>query len=346
MPFRIFTPTRTAIPLLVSMMLASGVANTLLTKYQDQQCLDNCNNPDPKKRQHFEQPVIQTAQMFAGEMGCWLVVGATALHDRWGNGKTPSRHGYMPLDRESDHDGDANAVAPPLLNPSSPLMSNANPKAAFLDGWRVCLLALPAVCDICGTTLMNAGLLLVPASVYQMTRGALVLFVGAFSVMFLHRKLRLFQWISLGGVVLGVAIVGLAGAMYTDGNQVKASSADMSDPVRAIIGVLFVAFAQVFTASQFVLEEWIFEMSDVEPLNAVGWEGIFGFLATFASMILLHLSVGSKESGRHGYFDISHGLHQVVSNPAIFVSSILIMISIGCVPSSLLPIPVILNMAN
>lgn len=51
---------RAIIPLLVGMMLLTGCCNTLLTKYQDIQCVRNCDDPDPKKRATFEQPVIQT----------------------------------------------------------------------------------------------------------------------------------------------------------------------------------------------------------------------------------------------------------------------------------------------
>jgi drug/metabolite transporter (DMT)-like permease len=40
---------------------------------------------------------------------------------------------------------------------------------------------------------MMVGLLYTPVSIYQMTRGALVLFVGAFSVVFLRRRLWLYQ---------------------------------------------------------------------------------------------------------------------------------------------------------
>src|SRR5205085_4383344 len=83
-----------------------------------------------------------------------------------------------------------------------------------LEGWKVTLLALPACCDIAGTTLMNVGLLFVAASIYQMTRGALVLFVGLFSVVFLKRKLYLYHWFSLLLVVVGVGLVGLAGALF------------------------------------------------------------------------------------------------------------------------------------
>lgn len=41
---------------------------------------------------------------------------------------------------------------------------------------------------------MMTGLLYTPVSIYQMTRGALVLWVGLFSVLFLRRRLWLYQY--------------------------------------------------------------------------------------------------------------------------------------------------------
>jgi hypothetical protein len=63
---------------------------------------------------------------------------------------------------------------------------------------------------------MNIGLLYTPVSIYQMTRGALVLFVGAFSVVFLHRRLHLYQWLSLLTVMVGVSLVGFSGSLIKD----------------------------------------------------------------------------------------------------------------------------------
>ena len=41
--------------------------------------------------------------------------------------------------------------------------------------------------------ILTVGLIYTPVSIYQMTRGALVLFVGIFSVFFLSRRLWLYQ---------------------------------------------------------------------------------------------------------------------------------------------------------
>ena len=300
------------------------------------QCVRNCDDPDPKKRAVFEQPVIQTLQMFVGEMGCWLVVGGMSLYAKF----VSKRASYQPLsmtDEDTTTPDDASIRSHTALNGSGNARSRKDDEAAaaVLSGWRILLLALPSTCDICGTTLMNVGLLLVAASIYQMTRGALVLFVGLFSVVFLRRKLHLFQWLSLVGVVLGVAIVGLAGAIQPDKKHAGVPQPDSagtelsSDTLRAIVGVLMIAGAQIFTATQFVLEEWILERSSIEPIKVVGWEGLFGFLVTLFAMVVLHLTVGRTESGRYGPFDMVEGWRQFWEYKPVFVSSVLIMISIG-----------------
>ncbi|KAK8172006.1 hypothetical protein BKA80DRAFT_287856 [Phyllosticta citrichinensis] len=382
--------SKAVVPFLVSMMLLTGVCNTLLTKFQDQQCMRNC---DSKLPEYFEQPVIQTLQMFIGEMGCWLVVGGFALYQSYFAKRCAAESGgYEPVPRSSvdnnDNEGPGSAETEAEETPDSgstevedgevanplklvPSHASDGHNRVPLTGWKVTYLALPAVCDIAGTTLMNVGLLFVAASIYQMTRGALVLFVGLFSVLFLKRHLRLYKWAALVIVVLGVMLVGLAGAISKDdkashGSSIDAGAAGHMSPqtpmggnkyalsgsilvrslqnvmgtgeeepiaaplaVRTIIGVLLIAGAQIFTATQFVLEESIMENYELEPLKVVGWEGIFGFSVTVLCMVILHFAVGQTPAGRYGYFDAKEGLREITHFPAVAISSILIMISIG-----------------
>ncbi|KAI0480611.1 hypothetical protein GGR56DRAFT_671712 [Xylariaceae sp. FL0804] len=349
------------IPFLVAMMLLTGVCNTLLTKLQDNQCVRDCDTKRPKL---FEQPVLQTAQMFVGESGCWIVVGLIAAYNRLKARRSASGEGgggYQPVrTNEADADADADAASVHSDSPLNGSSSRATPAAkkraasrrrrsrGVLDGFGILLLSLPAVCDICGTTLMNAGLLMVAASIYQMTRGALVLFVGLFSVVFLRRRLHLYQWVSLVGVVLGVALVGLAGAISPDetrgSNSNNENHVDGSggggggDPavvgpeeeaVRVVLGVLLIAGAQIFTATQFVLEEFLLERSSIEPLEVVGWEGLFGLAVTLVAMLILHFAVGRTDAGRYGMFDMVEGFRQMTEYKTVLISSFLIMISIG-----------------
>ncbi|KIW74036.1 hypothetical protein PV04_02104 [Phialophora macrospora] len=342
---------KAVIPFLVGMMLLTGCANTLLTKFQDQQCVRNCDSENPKHHRTFEQPVIQTVQMFIGESGCWLVVLGFYLYRYFVLRSKDAPLLYQPVSTEDDDDDDTvrpssrGATADPALKP---LLPNADNRT-ILKGWKVVLLGLPACCDITGTTLMNVGLLFVAASIYQMTRGALVLFVGLFSVVFLKRKLYLYHWFSLVIVVLGVALVGLAGAIYTgdknspapketnlelvrtmmlDARDVVVEAADPA-VVRTVVGIFLIAFAQIFTATQFCLEEWILENYALEPLKVVAWEGLFGLIVTIVLQIILHFTIGVSKAGKYGYFDAEEGYHQVFTNRAIGISSLAIMVSIG-----------------
>lgn len=116
---------------------------------------------------------------------------------------------------------------------------------------------------------MNVGLLWVPVSVYQMLRGALVLWVGLFSVLFLNRRLPFAQWASLFIVMLGVAVVGASNIIT--GAAPAEEGAPPVDLAKAIVGALLVLFAQIFTASQFVIEEKIMTRYSVEPLVSGCW---------------------------------------------------------------------------
>lgn len=100
--------------------------------------------------------------------------------------------------------------------------------------------------------------------------------------------------------------------------------------VRSIVGVLLIAFAQIFTATQFVLEEYILEKYAMEPLKVVGYEGLFGFSVTLIGMVILHFIIGRTDAGRYGYFDAEEGLKEM-RNKNVLISSLLIMVSIGFV---------------
>ncbi|CAK3893675.1 Solute carrier family 35 member F6 [Lecanosticta acicola] len=351
------------IPVLVAMMLLTGVCNTLLTKYQDMQCVADCDTKRPKL---FEQPVLQTLQMFVGEAGCWLVVFLQYLFHRMRrvSNTTPideieyERVGTVDEAEDGEAEGDVTS-SQTLVDPTNIIAKPAldaeaeNGQRQPLTGWKVLLLALPAICDICGTTLMNVGLLFVAASIYQMTRGALVLFVGLFSVVFLKRHLGGWKWASLFIVVLGVAVVGLAGALENketepelpghtspDGStdlfhkvtvlvRDEVSAMEAHTAAETVLGFFLIAFAQVFTATQFVLEESIMERYSMEPLQVVGWEGVFGFLVTLVGMGVLHGAIGSTPAGKGGYFDAREGFYAMFHYRSIGITSILIMISIG-----------------
>lgn len=309
------------------------------------QCVRNCDSKDPGKRQHFEQPVLQTVQMFIGEMLCWLVLVSRLFYVSYTANRKRRQSGYSPIEGDDDHlqtlDTNQSRTPAPIIKPLIPNDETRTP----LRGRRLILLSLPACCDIAGTTLMNVGLFLVAASIYQMIRGCSVLFVGFFSVIFLGRRLRLYQWSALVCVVLGVGIVGLAGALFKDRKAISSASdvqasammlarqvhaaAHAPEVVQTVVGIFLIALAQIFVAGQFVLEEWILEHYALEPLKVVAWEGTFGFLFSTLGMLILHLAIGRTEQGRYGYFDAREGWRQYTHNRVIGLTALLTMLTIA-----------------
>ncbi|KIY64140.1 hypothetical protein CYLTODRAFT_425498 [Cylindrobasidium torrendii FP15055 ss-10] len=297
------------IPLLLAGMITTGSSNSLWSKWQDMQCVENCTDPDVSKRVLYEQPVWQTLQMFVGEMFCFLPVLFSWVR----------------------------SLRAPAVQLGEPPLKEATGRA--LTGWSILLLWIPAACDLTGTTLMNIGLLYTPVSIYQMTRGALVLFVGFFSVIFLRRTLRLYQWVSLIVVMAGIALVGLSGSLVKEAAKESLGQylaqplfASEEEPVDApeattvLLGVFFILFAQIFTATQFVVEEKIMGVYSVAPLMAVGWEGFFGALSV---LLLMPLTAIPAVKAQSPWFDVPRGWHQMVDTPAVLWSGLAIACSIS-----------------
>lgn len=153
----------------------------------------------------------------------------------------------------------------------------ARQQGLYFEPSKWALFWLPALCDMAGTTLMNAGLILTPVSIYQMTRGSVVLFVGVLSVIFLRREsvsiaespvsfssltsrllpfpsghLHRYQWFSLLCVMIGVSLVGLSGSLKSSAapDASTATTSEEESAAKVFIGILLILFAQLFTATQ------------------------------------------------------------------------------------------------
>lgn len=271
--------------------VVSGAMNSILTKYQDMQCVRHCS--DPSRAVYFDQPILQTLQMFIGEMFCWIpIIMAKQMQSR--------------SDRnESVRLVDDDTVA-----------SDVTPK------WKRSIsLAIPAICDLLATTLMNVGLLYTPVSIYQMTRGSVILIVGLMSVIFLKRRITKLEWLSLFVVFLGVFLVGLSGYLEDQGSARILTTGDNSFDV--IIGMFLVFCGITITAVQFVIEEHILTYLKVEPIEVVGYQGFYGALITFHAMIFGKILYGK------GYFDIDRSFEEMFSNKTVLYTSIMIMFSIS-----------------
>jgi len=260
---------------LITGMLLTGSLNTILTKLQDSVCVDKCDTDNPI---YFEQAMIQTLNMFVGEIMClfWLLF-------------YKSNNQYVLLTNENEEDIDNN--------------NNNNNNNNLISSL---LLFFPAACDSMSSTLMNIGLMFTSASIFQMLRGSIVIFTGIVSTIFLNVRYNFNQWLSLMIIFLGITVVGTSHFNATGDNT--------------LVGILLIISAQIFSASQYVLEEKILVKYNVEPLLAVGLEGIFGMILMTIVSIAFQLT---------HTIDTLKGLKQLISYPPLYLPSLGIVISIS-----------------
>ncbi|XP_012228252.1 solute carrier family 35 member F6 isoform X1 [Linepithema humile] len=142
------------------------------------------------------------------------------------------------------------------------------------------ILLIPALCDMFATSIMYIGLNMTYASSFQMLRGSVIVFTGLFSVGFLNRKLGVREWTGIAFVIAGLAFVGASDILTMENTDISANS--------VITGDLLIIFAQVISAVQMVVEEKYVGEQDIPALQAIGWEGIFGFIGISVAMIPLN----------------------------------------------------------
>ena len=323
--------SRVLIGVFVTGMLLTGCANTLLLKYQDKECeaiaqpgyTSGCNS----------FPIWQSFAMFTGEALCFLVVGAAALVRYIRRSRDASyrplliddtrRSGETAREEDEGYGSDVDDSAAALLA-SSLHKDGPNPALA---GAKTFYLALPAIFDIIGTTIMSVGLLFVPASIFQMCRGALVLFVGFFSVIFLNRRLERYQWLALFQVCAGVFLVGLS-TVYGS-HKGDPAEHDRSAFATTLLGVFMIVGAQVFSAFQFVSEEHILNQYSIEPIRVAGFEGVFGVSLTSIGIVLAHITYGGSARGRDTTWDVQAGLNTIASSSRVATAFAVFALSIA-----------------
>ncbi len=136
--------------------------------------------------------------------------------------------------------------------------------------------AIPAMCDLLGTSTMYVGLTWTYAASFQMLRGSVIIFTGLLSVAFLGTRLKIHHWVGMIFVLIGLVLVGVGDAVYS---QQSGSSH------YALAGDLLIVLAQVIAAVQMTVEEKLIKKYKVPPLQAVGWEGIFGFSVLVLALV-------------------------------------------------------------
>jgi drug/metabolite transporter (DMT)-like permease len=160
-------------------MLLTGTANTVVLKVMDVQQVEYDGSKGTTKP--FSHPFFQTGLMFLGEL---CVLGAFYASEAYKK-------------RKGQND---------LADPETIAAEQSNLKTKINPLW----LAIPGSCDFFGSTTMFVALLMVPASVYQMFRGAIVIITAVLAVIFLKKKQYRHHITSLFIIFLGLLIVGVS----------------------------------------------------------------------------------------------------------------------------------------
>mmetsp|Transcript_3348 Transcript_3348/g.4853 ORF Transcript_3348/g.4853 Transcript_3348/m.4853 type:complete len:409 (+) Transcript_3348:1-1227(+) len=117
-----------------------------------------------------------------------------------------------------------------------------------------------------------------------------MIFTGIFSVIFLKRKLGAHQWLGMVVVLVGLTLVGVSSVMG------PSSSSNAPNPVG---GVIVIVIAQIVQATQMVVEEkFLTKYEGIQPMQAVGWEGFWGFLVLSTLLVPMYWIPGPSTGNK------------------------------------------------
>jgi drug/metabolite transporter (DMT)-like permease len=166
------------------------------------------------------------------------------------------------------------------------------------------------------------------ASIYQMTRGSIMIFTAIFSIIFLKAKVYRHQFLSLAIISSGLLLVGLAPMVEGDSTKKGAET--------KLLGIITLIAGQLFSAAQFVIEEKLVTKYYVHPLQMVGWEGIWGSLYYTVLLGVFYFIECDPDNafcyhggGEDRLENSIFAFHQLIANPVLLVYTIGFVCSIA-----------------
>lgn len=135
-----------------------------------------------------------------------------------------------------------------------------------------------------------------------MMKSSIVGFSAIFSCLFLSRQFLRKEWVSITAILLGTIIVVIAGWQYDSSN---------------FWGPIYLFVAQLFVAGQFILEEYLMDRYHLDPVRAMGIEGVFGTILLVGALVITAL-FGQDE------FDIKEGLQDLLNSSQLWQSALIL----------------------
>ena len=157
---------------------------------------------------------------------------------------------------ESKPDEEAGETAPPEEEKEN--------KPQIPTNFFFCITAL---CDLTATTINTFGLTYLTTSMFQMMRGLELFFVCLWSKIFLKNPIYRHQILGVGTLIFGLSLVGLNSILFDKNKEVA------KNPV---VGIILLSTSQLFTSTEYIIQEKFIKNYDVHPFQLVGFEGLWG----------------------------------------------------------------------
>ncbi|SPP84494.1 solute carrier family 35 member F6 [Drosophila guanche] len=144
---------------------------------------------------------------------------------------------------------------------------------------------LPTMLDAMASILLFTGLYLTYATSFQMIRGAALIFVGIFSTMYLNNTLGTRHWLAIFTMACGILDIISLDVQRVDYDRFTLPHKDHKS---ILAGDMLIIIAEILHGLQYVYEEKQLKISNAAPLQATGWQGIFGMAITAILAICMH----------------------------------------------------------
>jgi drug/metabolite transporter (DMT)-like permease len=210
-------------------------------------------------------------------------------------------------------------ISAKLTRPKSPTVPYdvVAPKTCASRWKPYFMIAIPACCDLVATGIMNIGLLYLKASVWQMLRGAMVVFSSLLHAFALKRKYRPYMWMGVCMVTIAIVVVGLA-AVCSSGVAVDGVSDD-----KVVLAIVLTVSSQFVRAIEVVAEDYLLHDQSLSAVLIVGVKGFWGTILTGLVVLpaVQYMFTGTDE-GNGIYEDTLDTFRMLGRNSVLIVLSI------------------------
>ena len=193
---------------------------------------------------------------------------------------------------------------------SFPGYNPKDPTKTDMPMWMYFYLITPACFDLTATFLSMCGLNYVNVSIYQMLRGAAIVFVAILKQFFLNDPLNNYQWIGIFWNVVAILLVGGVAMVTPQGASGSDDAASQNDDPG--LGIALILLSALVGAFQYAFEERAMKMEiAAPPLFLIGMEGFWGCVVCIFFMYpVAYLTpgndLGSFENPWNTYYMLSH----------------------------------------